>query len=68
MEDDGKATAEEPVKVIDECQLADLDALIDDVQANRAGFLKAYKIEFLEMLPASMLKHACESLNAKRKS
>jgi hypothetical protein len=67
MEDDGNATTEEPVKVIDECQLADLEALMDEVTANHQGFLAAYQIVSLATLPASMYAHAVKSLEAKRK-
>jgi hypothetical protein len=68
QDNDGKGADPDPVDVINECQLADLDALIDEVKANRAAFLTTYGVDSLEFFPLDMLKHACKSLNAKRKS
>lgn len=67
QDDDGKGADPDPVDVIDDEQYANLDALMDEVKANRKGFLTAYKITSLELLPATMYNHACKSLEAKRK-
>ena len=68
QDNDGKGADHEPVDVIDEEQYANLDTLMDEVKANRKGFMTAYKIASLEMLPAAMYDHACKSLEAKRKA
>lgn len=47
-------------------QAADLDALIEEVGANRAAFLKTCKVEKIEDLLATKFKGAVERLEAKR--
>lgn len=47
-------------------QVANLEALISEVGANKAAFLKTCKIEKLEDMPASKYKGAVERLEAKR--
>lgn len=65
-DDDGqKATAEEPT--ITEEQVANLEALLSEVGASKAGFLKVCKVEFLDELPASKYKEAMRRLEEKRK-
>jgi len=59
---------QDPADVIDECQLADLAALITEVKANLKGFLAHYKISSLEMMPEHMYSHACKALEQKRQS
>lgn len=47
-------------------QVANLEALISEVGANKAAFLKTCKIEKLDDMPASKYKGAVERLEAKR--
>lgn len=56
-----------PEEVIDENQVANLEALITEVGANRANFLKVCKIPCLENLPASKYVEAVRRLEEKRK-
>jgi hypothetical protein len=65
-EDDKDGNAPE-VKKITESQAADVEALIEEVNANKAGFLKFYKIEKVADLAASDLASAVAELNRKRK-
>lgn len=55
-----------PVKTITESQCADLEALIDEVKADKMGFLSYLKIASLEQLPASNYKSAVKALEGKR--
>lgn len=65
-DDDGrKAAADEPT--ITEDQIANLEALLTEVAANKAGFLKVCKIDQLEDMPASKYKEAVRRLEEKRK-
>jgi hypothetical protein len=48
-------------------QVADLEALISEVGANKAAFLKTCKIDKLEDLPIAKYSGAVERLQAKRK-
>jgi len=65
-DDDGrKAAPDEPT--INEEQVANLEALLTEVGASKAGFLKVCKVEFLEELPASKYKEAVRRLEEKRK-
>lgn len=52
---------------ITEHQAADLEALIQEVGADKAAFLKTCKVTKLEDLPLAKLKGAIERLEAKRK-
>lgn len=63
-EDDGNGSGGD---TIDAKQAADLDALIQEVGANKAAFLKTCKVERIEDLPAAKYKGAVERLEAKRK-
>ena len=56
-----------PAKPLDDNQLANLDALISEVKANKPKFLAHLKIERLADLPQSKLKAAITMLEAKRK-
>jgi hypothetical protein len=49
-------------------QQADIDALINEVGANRTGFCTYYQIAQIEDLPFSQYAHAIKSLEKKRKS
>ena len=62
LDDDGNAA----VDVISEKQLADLVALITEVNADRAAFLKYCKVSSLEMLPVSKYQTAVRALESKR--
>ena len=55
------------VERISEQQAADLQALIDEVKANKTAFLKYFKIEKLDDLAESAYKDAVAMLEAKRK-
>lgn len=61
MDNDGRAPAA-PVELITEAQALDLEALISEVGANRALFLKACKIERLEDMPAGFYPTAVNKL------
>jgi recombination protein RecT len=59
----------EPVEVIDECQLADMEVVLEQLAPHiKKGFLTTYGIHSLEMMPVSEFKDAMESLEEKRKS
>lgn len=62
-DDDGNMTGG---AAIDENQLANLEALMDEVKADKAKFMKHFKIEHLEDLPASRFKPAIAMLEKKR--
>lgn len=62
-DDDGNGA----VDTITEKQAADLGAMIDEIGANKAAFLKTCKIEKLEQLPVHMYKGAVARLEQKRK-
>lgn len=63
VNDDGNGA----VDTITEEQLADLEALIEEVEADRAAFLKYCKVASLEQLPAAKFKQAVKALEAKRR-
>lgn len=66
-DNDGRgAPKSAPVKTITESQCADLEALIDEVKADKMGFLSYLKIASLEQLPASNYKSAIKALEGKR--
>lgn len=67
MDDDGRG-AGQSVEPITAKQLADLDALIDEVGADKAAFLKVCKVENLKDLPAEKYAGAVKKLEAKRSS
>ena len=64
-DDDGNA-ANEASPRINQDQVGELLALIEDVGANKVAFLKYLKIDALADLPAKKFKDACDALNAKR--
>lgn len=57
----------ESCETITEEQLADLEALIEEVKADRARFLKFLGVENLSSLPVARLQGAIQALEAKRK-
>jgi hypothetical protein len=63
LDDDGNGAG---TQYISESQVADLNALIDEVEANRAGFLEFWGIELMSGLPATSYKQAVRMLEAKR--
>jgi hypothetical protein len=65
QDDDGKAGGAEDT--ITEKQAMDLQALAEEVKANREAFLGYFGIESLRDLPASKYKDAIAALNKKRK-
>jgi hypothetical protein len=60
-DDDGQAAA-----VITEAQVADLEALLTEVKADREGFLRYCKVDDLADLPAIKFRAAVAALEAKR--
>lgn len=64
MDDDGGAGGS--VQYITEAQVADLEALIAEVGADKVRFLKFLKVETLDGIPASWHKRAVETLESKR--
>lgn len=65
-DDEGRTEPYGGIEKISDSQLADLNALIEDVGANRAKFLKYLKLEKLDDLPARAFKSAVADLEAKR--
>jgi hypothetical protein len=63
QDDDGKA-ADSP-ETISQDQIGDLQALIESVGADRAKFLRFFKIEQLSELPTKRYQEAVSMLNAK---
>lgn len=66
-EDDNDGNGEGVTLKINEKQAAELQALMEEVGANKAAFLKTCKVDRLEDLPAAKFKGAIERLEAKRK-
>lgn len=64
MDDDGRNSE---TKFITDSQAADLDALLDEVGANKVMFLEYFKIGKIEELPAKAYKQAVALAEAKRK-
>lgn len=62
-DNDGNA----PKPVITEKQVADLNALAEEVGADLPAFLKYMRVDKIENLPASMLSNAIKALERKRK-
>jgi len=65
MDDDGRA-AGPPVETITEQQVGDLEALIEEVHADRAKFLAWLGVESLSDLPADKYRKAVAALESKR--
>ena len=63
-DDDGNGAGK---SYITDTQAADLDALLDEVGANKVGFLDYFKIGKIEELPAKVYKQAVAMAEAKRK-
>lgn len=63
QDDDGG----EPQEHLSEKQVADLDALIEDVGANKAAFLKVCKVDSLDQILAKNYGDAVKRLEAKRR-
>jgi len=63
-DDDGNAAANTGAAITEE-QVGDLTALIDSVGADKARFLKFFKVEQLTDLPAKRFQEAVTMLNAK---
>lgn len=64
QDDDGKTAA--ALDTITEEQVGDLMGLIEDVAADKAAFLRFFKIEGLHLLPAGKFDQAVKMLHAKR--
>jgi hypothetical protein len=62
-DDDGGAPAEELVTAQ---QVADLDALLDEVKANKAAFMKVCKVESLDQMLAKNYAEAVKRAESKR--
>jgi hypothetical protein len=65
-DDDGKSAGDPPT--ITEEQVADIQALMEEVRADRARFLTFFKVESLAALPAAEYARAIASLQAKRRA
>lgn len=63
-DDDGHTGGDESKITLD--QVGDLQAMIEDVKADRAKFLAYMKVESLAAIPVSKYKAAVDALNAKR--
>jgi type II secretory pathway component HofQ len=66
-DNDGNSGGGNGVEYITDKQAADLQCLMDEVNANKANFLKYCKVDSLDRLPASKFKGAVEALQQKRK-
>jgi len=64
---DGRTTGGDTEDYINEKQIADIEALLTEVGANRANFLKMCKIESLEEMPTRKYKEAVARLEEKRR-
>jgi hypothetical protein len=64
-DDDGQAAGRG--QTISENQVADLESLIEEVKADRARFLKHFKLSRLEDMNVSAIASAIQLLEAKRK-
>jgi len=67
-DDESRVEPYESLEKINDQQVADLDALIEEVQADKQRFLKYLKIERLEELPARAYGSAVKDLEAKRRA
>ena len=65
-DDDGAAAGDTAVEVVDKNQVANIEALLEEVGGDRAAFLRVCKIDSFENLPASKFHTAIEKLEAKR--
>jgi len=65
-DDDGNRCGGQVVQLVSDEQVANLDALIEEVGANRDNFLKLLKVERLEDLPAPKYAGAVKRLEQKR--
>lgn len=66
-DDEGRVEPYESIVKIGEKEAADLDALIEEVKADKAKFLEYMQLEKLEDMPAKAFKIAVKALEAKRK-
>lgn len=64
---DGRTTGGDTETYIDERQVADLEALITEVGANRSNFLKMCKVDALEDMPSRKYTEAVARLREKGK-
>lgn len=63
-DDDGRGA--DPVQTITEEQAADLQALIDEVGADKAKFLRYLKVDAISKIPATGYRYAVQALESKR--
>ena len=66
QDDDGQAAGSEPVLLINDKQIADLSALIDEVGITEEEFLKVAKHESLSQIPADRFSAAVNMLERRR--
>jgi hypothetical protein len=66
-DDEGRVEPYEKLEKISEKEAADLEALIDEVKADKAKFLEYMQIATLEDMPTKAFKIAVKALEAKRK-
>ena len=67
-EDDNDGNTVEHAEKISASELADLIALCEEVNADKAAFCKVLRVESLAELPKSKLKGAVDRLNQKRRA
>jgi hypothetical protein len=65
--DEGRVEPYETLEKINESQVADLDALIEEVKADKPAFLKYIKADKLEDIPVRAYATTVKLLEAKRK-
>lgn len=65
QDDDGRSA--EPAETISEHQVAELEALIEDVGANKAAFLKYLKVDALAEIHVNAYRTAVSALENKRR-
>lgn len=63
-DDDGRTS--EPADTVTQGQADTIRELLDEVGGNRAVFLKYFKVDAVEQIPASQYDRVIQSLNAKR--
>jgi hypothetical protein len=64
LDDDGNS---HDLKTINEKQATDIRSLMQEVQADEAGFLKYFKVDSVDNLPVSKFQQAINTLEKKRK-
>ena len=66
-DDDGNASGGKSIEYIDESQIANIEALLTEVNAKRDAFMVYYKIKSLSEIRAESYSAIIKSLEKKRK-